>query len=302
MGDMMRKIVIGDIHARWNKCRSLLSDIGVITVNSGDPMTDIRNPDFHLISLGDVVSLGYGEKEAAFLEWWFNVVAPEESLIGNHEAPAIYHDPYALMFHGFEHRHEFAERELAKWRFPLTDDRKPHLRAQLAEGYEYEVGRDDIATDMVREHYAQGRYKLATNVGDWLITHAGLAAKHEKRLGWRETPASEIARELNEMFEYAQEHGQRAQVIDGGGENDGGVLWVRIDYLRNGYDDKSRRLKQIIGHTGYAGPRQFGDKLWLIDTPKPSLGKASTRNESFGGVAALVTDDEGENWKLFYEE
>lgn len=88
--------------------------------------------------------------------------------------------------------------------------------------------------------------------------------------------------------------GRSSPTIDSPSMHAGGIMWLRIEYLREGYDDDSRARPQIVGHSGYLGPRQFGSRLWLIDTPVASddLGRAR------GGVAALVIHDDGVTFRL----
>lgn len=284
---MTTTVITTDIHARWDKARSVFEQTGMLKLGS-DPWQDERQPGFRHIQNGDAVSLGYGETEANFLKWLFEVVGVDDAHLGNHELPAVYHTPENVMFTG--------------WEWPEEVD-SPFISEQLRL---MGGGRDHEAVQYVRDLYAQGRYKVATAVGNWLITHAGLSP--HLQASYRDATPGDIADSLNGRWQATMASGKHDPVIANTGEQNGGIMWVRpegmLDRLEDD-DSPSTQLNQIIGHTGHYGPKLYYDKLWIIDTPATSkkIPPTATRKRSnYGGVAALVTKDEGETWELFYEQ
>lgn len=287
----MKTIISGDLHNRWAKARRMYVKAGLIKTVSDDPFDDVRQPGFRHVQLGDAVSLGYGEVEANFYRWLFGVVGVDTALLGNHELPALFHSPKEVMFQGWYDKSEI-QREV--------DRDVPRGEGDFwARQYPWMIGRDREAEILVRDKYREGRYEVATHVGDWLVTHAGLAARHQKKLGLQGASAEFIAAYLNRAFEHSMEHGTNEEFLTGCSEGCGGIMWLRFDYLRNGYDNDARTLPQIVGHTGYLGPKLYGSRLWNIDTPAPS--KQAGGKAELGGTACLVTPDDGETFDLIYE-
>lgn len=268
---MARTVIVGDMHARLDCSRELLELVGVIRRHPTDPALDERDESVHFIQLGDTVSLGYGEREARFCRWLFETVGVDEALIGNHELPAVWWDPEAVMFRGW---HDLDE---------LDDER--------AAGYDWPVGRDREAVRLVRERFARGGYRVATAVGDWLVTHAGLAAVHEQEHDLVGASAREASDYLNGLFDACMAERRSSPVIEDRTPHAGGIAWLRHEHLAAEYDRAAVTRPQVIGHSGYAGPGLHAGLLWNIDTP-PLSELASTRSDN-GGVAALVTDDGG---------
>lgn len=99
-------IISGDLHARWKPARQLFERVGLIACPTDDPFDDIRQPGFRHVQLGDAVSLGYGEIEAEFYRWLMTIVGVDDALLGNHELPAVWWHPNAVMFHGYYDRDE----------------------------------------------------------------------------------------------------------------------------------------------------------------------------------------------------
>jgi hypothetical protein len=212
-----------------------------------------RVPGFNTVQLGDRLSLGYGEQEASFNEWVDPFI--DTQLVGNHEYPAIGPMGFLMEFVGWEDRDRVAEQQ---------------------------VRRDAMADPM--------RWRLAHNVGPWLITHAGLTPAAQKELGAGQT-AAEYAEALNDLWlKHLTERDPDPLIIDAR-ENGVGVLWNRLTYLRAGYRADSH-VPQIVGHTPFDPNPKFqppcvqnrDENLWAIDTP--------------GSCAALVSTDEGQTWDL----
>lgn len=285
---MPTTVITGDLHGRLDATRQLLQRIGMIACPSGDPFQDVRQPGFRHVQLGDSVSLGYGEVEAEFYRWLFDVVGVDEPLIGNHELPSVWWDRNAVRFQGYYDREEV--------RAGLDRDMPGRTLDERADEYAWEVGRDRDAETLVQGVFAQGRYRAAASVGEWLVTHAGLATEHERDLGLRGLPAADIAAHLNELFDTAMREQHAPPVIASTAQHDGGVMWLRIEHLRCGYDDDSRALPQVVGHSGYINEHRFGSRLWLIDTRLE--GEDDGVSRCAGGVAALVTDDDGATMQL----
>ncbi len=270
----MKKVILSDLHARLDKTREALDETGAITIRSGDPMTDVRNHDVHVIQIGDAVSLGYDEKEADFYRWWTEVAQPDEELLGNHEAPAVHYDPWPLDFDGYWSRAEMeAKYATAEW-----------MPAELRD-YKYEIGRDLEATAMVQRRFREGKYKIATSVGEWLVTHAGVSPRYQKMHHYKGVPVAEIAADLNGRFERCQRLHTPDDVITHTGENRGGILWLRFNYLKMNYKVE-HHIPQIVGHSSLNGPDLTRKNLWCIDNK--------------AGVYALVTEDEGKTFESVF--
>ena len=77
----MKTIVLSDIHNREFVVKDLFRKIGLMD-DQGN-----RADGFHVIQLGDLLSLGYGEQEAEFLKWIRPFI--DVQLVGNHEYPSI---------------------------------------------------------------------------------------------------------------------------------------------------------------------------------------------------------------------
>lgn len=244
-------VVFSDMHNRQLVVQNLFEKIGLITPEGE------RVPGFHTIQLGDLLSLGYGEQEAAFLKW----VRPfiDKQLVGNHELPAF--SPYSdyVSFMGWENR-------------------------------------DIVAEQMVRAEFTKARMEndpdlwvAATNVGKWLITHAGASIQVQKELGIGKS-AEAYATELNELFIDHITNKTPDPIIIGTGQQNGGIFWHRIPYLRAGY--RAQHVPQIVGHTPYDHNQKFAPpsvqnrdgNLVCIDTP--------------GSCCAMLTQDDGETWQI----
>lgn len=272
-------VISGDVHARLDKARELYQRIGMIECPTDDPMQDVRNPGFVHVQLGDSVSLGYAEVEAEFYRWYFDVVGVDHALLGNHELPAVWWDPDAVMFLGYHDRAEVAD---------------PERRARL----ETDIGRDREADQLVRDAFGSGRYQVAHAVGEWLVTHAGLSVVHEAEHGLAGKPAHEIADYLNAHFAECLTTRRASPILDSRSMVDGGIMWLRIEHLVAEYGQGARSLPQIVGHSGYMGPELHHDLVWDIDTPQ-GVEDAIGRSE-YGGVAALMTRDDGRTFELEY--
>lgn len=251
----MKTIVLSDMHNRMACARDLFQKIGLMD-EDGE-----RVDGFHVIQLGDLLSLGYGEQEVEFLEW----VRPfiDEQLIGNHELPALVHRPDLVKFVGWEDR-------------------------------------DIVAEQMVRSEFRQAYtqsedsnlWKAATHVGKWLITHAGASHMVLSELEVEDKTARAIAHTLNDLFDDMIMTNKIDPIFYHAGASDGGIFWLRLQYLRAGY--RSCHIPQIVGHTPYMDkmcPPSIQNKdgnLWAIDTP--------------GSIAALITEDDGETWELIQSD
>lgn len=228
----MKTIVLSDLHNREFIAKDLFRKLGI--------MDEDGNPNLQegerVISLGDVVSLGYGEQEAEFLKWVRPFIT--EQLVGNHEYPAFGPYPNQMMFVGYENR-------------------------------------DVVAEQMVRAEFTKARMEndpnmwvAAASVGDYLITHAGLSIRAQKELaneGWDGT-AKGAADMLNEMWIDHIENKTPENIFIGTHQAFGGIFWVRIDHLRAGY--RSQHLNQVVGHTPLKEPgiQNKDGNLYCIDT------------------------------------
>lgn len=246
----MRTVIIGDVHGRLEKLEALLERTGCL--DGGE-----RVAGTHVIQLGDLVNLGYGVSELAFLEraWpWI-----DEHLIGNHELPAVHWSPGSASFQGWDTR-------------------------------------DPLAAQFVADRARS--YRAASAVGDWLITHAGLSQFYWGLLDGGERSARELAGVINELWQsQPTEPDWHVELFEAIGEARGGwsrhpgIMWTDIGELLDDYDAIGFPLNQIVGHTPTGGPElHAGGQVWCIDA-KPVLG-------DWGGVAALVTDDDGASLKL----
>jgi len=255
----MKTVIVGDMHNRLEAVTSLFLRIGIIDENGN------RNPGFHVIQMGDRLSLGYFEQEAEFyqrVDPWIDV-----QLLGNHEYPFVAQNPNDVMFGGAENR-------------------------------------DYVAEQMLRRDYFLGKWQMVTSVGKWLITHAGLhpAWMTIGPLVHCNT-ASDYAETLEMMFEdfrevpanQTSEHpywpvfnaiGQQRSSSNFGPKY-GGIVWNDIADLKPAYEEQTG-VPQICGHSSYCDTGLQTPDLWCLDTK--------------GGCAALVTSDDGETFELFIEE
>ena len=245
-------VVLSDLHNREFCAKDLFRKIGLMDEKGG------RADGFHVIQIGDLLSLGYNEQEAEFLKW----VRPfiDTQLVGNHDVMAFTPYPDYMEFVGWDQR-------------------------------------DLVATQMVRDEFMKARREndpnmwiAATYVGDWLVTHAGASIAVQKELkmeGWDGT-AKDAARLLNEMWIDHIENQTPDPIFTGTGAHNGGIFWHRIEYLRAEY--RAQHVNSIVGHSPYAtkwAPPaiQNRDKNLIdIDTP--------------GSCCALITEDDGKTWDI----
>lgn len=184
-------------------------------------------------------------------------------VIGNHELPAIYWNADAVRFRGWEERDRNAERFVAE-------------RA--------------------------GQLRAAASVGPWLITHAGLSAFHWRSLRMEAQDAAAIAVRLDELFRAGNERAETHEVFEGvgaarrpGSTSNPGIFWADIAELEPDYAAGTFPLRQIVGHTPTGPPRLLGGgRLWCIDPLDV--------HDDWGGVAALVTSNDGASFELFWQE
>jgi len=253
-------LLIGDVHNRRDKLWSVLVKAGAVDEDTGR-----KNPDVHVVQLGDLVSLGYDEQEAKFYEWATGYI--DELLIGNHEAPAFW----------FNNNHT-------------------HLGWDPNHWHGWKFGRDLAAEMMVRHKFQQGGYKAATSIGPWLITHAGLIPKFQRECGLLNVPVAQVAEFINNRFRKAMLERKAPAFLEGGSS----IFWVRIGELSQSYissGPEGKLIPQICGHTpvGKYGPKELvPGKLWMIDTPP-------VYHHIHGGVAALLFDENDEIERLIYE-
>ena len=244
------EVVFSDMHNRKAVVRNLMEKIGLLK-------DDVRQPGFRTTQLGDRLSLGYGEQETDFYEWVDGLI--DVQLVGNHEYPSVGPKAQTMMFSGYEER-------------------------------------DIVAEQMLRRDFNHARMSLdpdkwvaASNIGPWLIVHAGLTPAAQKELGAGQT-AAEYAVILNELWIDHVTNGTIEPIFLDTRQQGNGIFWVRLPYLRAGYRDS--HVPQIVGHTGYDANQKWAppslqnrDKnIWGLDTP--------------GSCAALVTTDNGENLTL----
>jgi hypothetical protein len=227
---MMKKVVISDTHNREFIVKDLFRKIGLMDDDGN------RVDGFHVIQLGDLLSLGYNEQEAEYLKW----VRPwiDTQLTGNHEYPAL--GPYSsqMEFVGWEHRDIVAEQMVR---------------------HEHNLARMNNDPNM---------WVPTTYVGDWLISHAGITPYVQKELkkeGWDGT-AKEASRIINEMWVDHVTNQTPEPIFIGTASHTGGLFWVRIEYLRAGYRDV--HVPQIVGHTPQKEPglQNKDGNLYCIDT------------------------------------
>ena len=259
--------IVSDVHGRKEKLYQALLRSGFIYADWS------RAPKTHLIQIGDLVSLGYDEQEADFYEQTFDLF--DETLIGNHEIPAFHFDPHIVMFDGF-----YARPSADRW-----------TGTNVVKDNGWKIGADPAATMMVRSNFFKGKYKVATSVGKWLITHAGVSPFWQKKLDKIDIPreASAYVEYLENKFIELQLAQRNFALIDGipsnrGGpykSNVGGILWLDFNTLRAGYSDV--HLPQLVCHSHQSSPPTFvGNNLVCIDTNK--------------GVCVLTTEDNGESF------
>lgn len=221
-------------------------------------VADRQEKGIEVIQLGDFLNLGYGQLEVDFYEACRMYV--DIVLIGNHELPEVAPNPQRVRFLGYE-------------------------------------GRDMDAAKLYMDDFDNGRvHGCAYAVGDWLITHAGVS---KSRLGDFidiERPARVIADELNVRFSNWVNKGEPEMGDFSIFEDQGSIFWCRglnYEYIDNNFHNP---LKQIIGHTPQvqAGtPQSYvceSGRFFIIDIG----AKVSLDN----GIAALVTEDDGETWEL----
>lgn len=147
---------------------------------------------------------------------------------------------------------------------------------------------DMAAVHQVQSNFFHKKYKVATSVGDWLITHAGLSPHLYFTLKYEGVPANLIANDLNGRFDQYMELGARSAFVSGYDifSHNGGILWLRYDWLMRGYTPEPHvELPQIRGHCHYTGPLLSGcGKVWNL-----------AANDC---IPALVTKDDGQTFTL----
>lgn len=257
---MMKHVVIGDIHARQTALRTLLYKIGVLKLGN-TPDKDVRQEGFKLYQLGDAVSLGYGEKEAAFFRYFESILQDHDVvLLGNHEAQCLFGNG-SMNFSGWEDR--CAETE-----------------------------------ELVKSRWCRGGYVAAANVGGYLLTHAGLTTYHQGRMS--ELSLDETVNFLNEDLVRAVETSRWANgrdVICGMDELEGGILWARPGEIDTGL--KQIFGHTPVGPAKYGNNWLLDTSTPDIEalTAKLARGERPMRSE-FGSVAALVFDTEDNEPRL----
>lgn len=241
------------MHARKKHVATVLHRAGVMDIH-GNRIGDVK-----VTSLGDMVSLGYDEPEAAFLEWVDKFI--DERIVGNHEAFPLCPHP-DLNFVGF--------------------DGEPYMNFQGKEIFPGTA--DPAAVAIVRRWSDEGRYKVASSVGPWLLTHAGLRPALQRYYREHEAELPDIVHDLNRRWRSCVgQPGMNDEFITDGSQHKGGILWQRFQHIRAGYSDT--HLPQIVGHSADCGPALWRTgNLWCIDTE--------------GGCAGLYTEDEGQTFRL----
>lgn len=228
---------------------------------------DVKQDGFYVIQVGDRLSMGYGEQE----DFFYKTVDPwiDKQLLGNHEWPWVCNHREFCKYDGMENQ-------------------------------------DIVAEQMLRRDFRMGKWDIVTHVGDWLITHAGLHPTYMNVGKLAEcSTAAEYAQAIEDMWvEFMQVSSYEArqhpyfELFSGKGHRRttnyrlalpvGGILWSDIVDLTPEYEVENTHVPQICGHSSYCKTGLQAENLWCIDT--------------HGGVAALVTEDEGKTFELFVEE
>lgn len=224
----MKTLIVGDMHGRTDAVKDLFAKVG---------LDEDTKDEFHVISLGDILSLGYGEEEAEFYQWVMPFI--DVAIVGNHEYPAVEPRTKAV-FSGWSGRDREAERLLVK-QFKAEDS----------------------------------KYVYAHHTNGFLLTHAGLHPEWAKYAGLDmiEGDVEMIAALINTLasvddtlYNPLFEAIGRAR---GGIDLVGGILWNDIDDLIPAYSHKNL-IPQICGHSSYAesldGYPFFQKNLICIDT------------------------------------
>lgn len=157
---------------------------------------------------------------------------------------------------------------------------------------------DKKAANLLPVRVRMGKWKAATSVGDWLITHAGLHPFFQEELieqnDGEPLNASEFAHAINERFANYRATKKNSYLYDGlfdaidsmrgGYGNQGGIFWAHITYLVALYsaNDADTFVKQIVGHSPVTFPKQVHEDIWDVDCGR--------------GVGMLVSEDNGETW------
>ncbi len=141
----------------------------------------------------------------------------------------------------------------------------------------------------------EGKFVAATNIGEWLLVHGGVAPQVMKQLP--DAPnANTIAENLNELWRFGHD-GIKERVFNSvsgvrlGSSSYGGVMWC--DFRELIRDEDQLTVPQIIGHTP-----------WPQATFSP---KGSVLNLDVGGMApkavsAAVIDEKGVTMHIAYAE
>jgi len=171
------------------------------------------------------------------------------------------------------------------------------IGAPVHNGYE---ARDLDCERMFREDYRNGRWQIATAVGGWLVTHAGIHPEYLEELFPGERDVAVIAEGLNDLYfdtltsdnrndlhpvfyqmcKWRSGWGTRAWPQFDTNPPKGGVLWLDAKE----WDGITSPVPQIIGHSPQEHPRYLQSNLIAIDV--------------YGGVGFAYTDDDGETWEL----
>lgn len=160
----------------------------------------------------------------------------------------------------------------------------------------------------MRDFYKAGCLKAATNVGPWLITHAGLLPHYwSARYDVYNLDAAELATRLNTDLEEALASGIElpynakppifwslgTRWQGPGRMPPGGIFWADWHELGKGYAElwpdgaPDGALKQLVGHTPLDAPRK------AAHYPIVNIDVGAGLN---GKTAVAVTHDDGASW------
>ena len=144
-----------------------------------------------------------------------------------------------------------------------------------------------------RRLLAQVGIAMATNVGDFLVTHAGLTAAWADDAG---LPAGASAQKLANMLNamYADDARRPRLYAVGmlrGGGSLPGPLWADLRELAR---DPYPGLRQLVGHTPVPSAHRVpdaagGEELWACDTLS-----VSPWGEDMGDATCLLVGEDGE--------
>lgn len=260
----MNTIVIGDTHGSMPALYDVLKRAGAIQWDK-DADDYVRLPDFRIIQIGDLANMApHGEVYRGFVSQDKEVLQfaqdgfIDEIVIGNHEL---------LFTHGLKSGYWYG----------------------MASNSQLESGVLELVSSLV----SSNKYIAATEAHGYLLTHAGIAPRFQRKLP---DDPEETAFILNDLLiGRATRELNYVPVIDdagyySGGRGSGGMFWLRPDEVSSYEWIGVTKYKQIVGHTPNKDNPYWdaNAQIWYIDSGGYMQGEG----------AGLVFREGADDWEI----